>query len=122
MLARSGTLLIFHACCFRVGALGNESGRLQNGTASTGKPDYFSVLPGKGSNDLVAHPPLRKKNHKPQRTQRYTKETLPPCTFCVPCGLCDACWSKPPTTWCVWIPDFASSIYTVVIRSRRVWP
>jgi len=38
---------VFRACCFRVGALGNECGRPQNGTASTGKQHLFYRLTGK---------------------------------------------------------------------------
>jgi len=35
---------------FRVGALSNDGGRLQNGAASTGKPIYLSVWRRKASN------------------------------------------------------------------------
>jgi hypothetical protein len=35
---------------FRVGALGNHSGRPQNGTASTGKLNHSNVRKGKASN------------------------------------------------------------------------
>jgi len=37
---------------FRVGALGNDCGRLQNGAADTGKLNHFSVACGKASNQL----------------------------------------------------------------------
>src|SRR5579871_1780478 len=42
--------MIVRACCFRVGAFGNDGGRPQNGAASTGKLSYFSVIGRKGSN------------------------------------------------------------------------
>jgi len=37
---------------FRVDALGNDCGRLQNGAADTGKLNHFSVACGKASNQL----------------------------------------------------------------------
>jgi hypothetical protein len=45
--------MISMLAAFRAGALGNDCGRLQNGTASTGKLNHSNVREGKASNRVT---------------------------------------------------------------------